>query len=120
MGEYLPLFRGEEGSVSFSTTTAVTGGQPVEVGTADWSVAPAAAASVKVVGIAGHDAAVGDKVAVEVGRPIHEIVASGAIARGAKIEAAGSGKGRTATTGMAFGLALATVADGALVPYIQL
>lgn len=119
MVEYLPLFR-PASTLTFSVTTAVTGGQPVEVGAADWSVAPAGAASLKVVGIAAHDAAVGDKVTVEVNRPVHEVLASGAVARGAKVEAAGTGKVRTATTGQAIGLALASAADGAPVPFMQL
>lgn len=118
MGQYLPLYRAGE-VVTFAVTTAVTGGQPVEVGTADMSVAPAGAASVKVVGVAGHDAAIGDDVVVEVNAVIHELVASGAIARGAFLETAGAGKVRTATTGTKAYLALATVADGALVPAIQ-
>ena len=66
MAQYLPLFRPGQ-TVTFDVTTAVTGGQPVEVGAADRSVAPAAAGTNKYVGIAGHDAAVGDTVTVEVG-----------------------------------------------------
>lgn len=119
MGEYLPLHRPGE-VVTFDVTAAVTGGQAVEVGSADWAVAPAAAASAKYVGIAAHDAAVGDKLAVEVGKPIHELVASGAIARGAKVETAAAGKVRTLASGTAVGLALAAAADGANVPILQL
>ena len=63
MADYLPLFRPGH-TVTFNVTAAVTGGQPVEVGTADWAVQPAAADSTTVVGVAGHDAAVGDKVTV--------------------------------------------------------
>lgn len=118
MGQYLPLFRPGQ-TVTFDVTTAVTGGQPVEVGSADRSVAPAAAGSNKYVGIAGHDAAVGDKVTVEVGKPVHELVASGAIARGAKLETAGAGKVRTLTTGTNIGLALTAAADGAAVQVLQ-
>ncbi|POH58913.1 capsid cement protein [Arthrobacter glacialis] len=111
MGQYLPAFRPGD-TVTFDVTTAVTGGHPVQVGTADRSVAPAAAASVTYVGVAGHDAAIGDKVTVEVGKSIHLLVALGAVARGAKVEAAGAGKIRTATTGTAIGLALTSAADG--------
>lgn len=116
--QYLPLFRPGD-TVTFDVTTAVTGGQPVEVGSADMSVAPAAALSAKYVGIPGHDAAVGDKVTVEVGKPIHEVVASGAVTRGARLEAAGAGKVRTLTTGEAIFLALSSAADGATVAAIQ-
>lgn len=118
MPQYLPLFRPGQ-TVTFDVTAAVTGGHPVEVGTADLSVAPAAAASTSVVGIAGHDAAVGDKVTVELGNPVHELVASGAVARGTKVEAAGGGRVRTATTGDVIGLALTSAADGATVQVLQ-
>ena len=46
MAQYLPLFRPGQ-TVTFDVTTAVTGGQPVEVGAADRSVAPAAAGTNK-------------------------------------------------------------------------
>lgn len=118
MAQYLPLFRPGQ-TVTFDVTTAVTGGTPVEVGTADRSVAPAAAASNKYVGIAGHDAAVGDKVTVEVGNPIHLLIASGAVTRGAKLETAGTGKVRTLTTGTNVGVALTSAADGAAVQVLQ-
>ncbi len=118
MAQYLPVFRPGE-TVTFDVTAAVTGGHPVQVGTADRSVAPADAASTTYVGIAGHDAAVGDKVTVEVGKPIHLLLASGAVARGTKVEAAGGGKVRTATTGTELGLALTTAADGAPVQVLQ-
>ena len=118
MPQYLPLFRPGD-TVTFSVTTAVTGGQPVEVGTADFSVAPAAAGSDSYVGVAGHDAAVGDLVTVEVGKPIHELRALGAVARGDLLEAAGAGAVRTATTGRAIFLALTSAADGAPVQAVQ-
>lgn len=118
MAQYLPLFRPGQ-TVTFDVTTAVTGGTPVEVGTADRSVAPAAAASTKYVGIAGHDAAVGDKVTVEVGNPIHLMTASGPVTRGAELETAGVGRVRTRTTGTKIGLALTSAADGAAVQVLQ-
>jgi len=116
---YLPLFRPGQ-TVTFGVTTAVAGGDVVEVGSADMSVAPAAAASAKVVGVAGHDAAVGDKVTVEVGKPIHELTASGAITRGQRLEAAGAGAVRTLAAGVALFVALTSAADGATVRAIQL
>ena len=116
---YLPLFRPGD-TVTFNVTTAVTAGQAVEVGTADMSVAPAAAASAKYVGVAGHDAAVGDKLTVEIGKPIHELKASGAITRGQKLETAAAGAVRTVSTGAPVFLALTSTADGALVRAIQL
>lgn len=116
---YLPLFRPGQ-VVTFAVTAAVTAGQAVELGGSDWSVAPAAAASTKYVGIAGHSAAVGDKVAVEVNKVIHELKAVGAITRGQKLEAAAAGGVRTLASGTALFLALASAVDGAPVPVIQL
>ena len=115
MPNYLPAFRPGD-TVTFDVTTAVIGGRYVEVGSADRSVAPAGAASAKVVGIAGHDAAVGEKVTVEVGKPIDLVPCSAAIARGATVEAAAAGKVQTATTGQKTGVALnATTAADQLV-----
>lgn len=119
MGQYLPLFRPGD-TVTFTATAAVTGGQPVEVSTADRGVAPAAAASAKYVGVAGHDAATGETVTIEIGKPIHELTASGAVTRGQKLEAAGSGKVRTLAAGAAIFLALSSAADGAAVQALQL
>lgn len=119
MASYLPLFRPGD-TVTFGVTAAVVGGQVVEVGTADSAVAPAAAGSAKVVGVAGHDAAIGDKVTVEVGKPIHELTASGAITRGQKLETAAAGAVRTVSTGDAVYLAITSAADGAPVRAIQL
>lgn len=116
---YLPLFRPGQ-TVTFGVSTAVTAGQVVEVGAVDFSVAPAAAASAKVVGVAGHDAAVGDKLTVEVGKPIHELKAAGAITRGQKLEAAASGSVRTLAAGAAIFLALTSAVDGAPVKALQL
>ena len=115
MGQYLPAFRPGD-TVTFDVTTAVIGGRYVELGSADRSVAPAGAVSAKVIGVAGHDAAVGEKVTVEVGKPIDLVPCAAAIARGAKVEAAAAGKAQTATTGQVLGLALnATTAADQLV-----
>ena len=116
---YLPLFRPGD-TVTFGVTADVLAGQVVEVGTADSSVAPAAAGSAKVVGVAGHDAKIGDKVTVEVGKPIHELKASGAITRGQKLEAAAAGAVRTVSAGPAVFLAITSATDGATVRAIQL
>ncbi|MGD9607395.1 MAG: DUF2190 family protein [Leucobacter sp.] len=116
---YLPIHRPGD-TVTFNVTTAVTAGQVVQVGSTDMSVAPAAAKSTSVVGVAGHDAAIGDKLTVEVGKPIHELKASGAIARGARVETAAAGAVRTITDGSVFGIALTTAADGAAVRVLQL
>ena len=114
MAQYLPLFRPGQ-TITFDATSDVVGGTPVQVGSADRSVAPAAAASTSYVGVAGHDAAAGEKVTVELGRPVHLLTAAGAIARGAQVEAAGNGRVQTATTGTVIGTALTAAADGAAV-----
>ena len=115
MGQYLPAFRPGE-TVTFDVSADVTGGRYVEVGSADRAVAPAGAASVKVVGVAGHDAKVGDKVTVEISKPIDLVPCAAAVARGAKVEAATGGKVQTVTTGQGVGLALnATTAADQLV-----
>lgn len=119
MGQYLPLFRPGQ-TVSFNVTAPVTGGQLVQVGATDRSVAPAVAASTSVVGVAGHDAAIGDKVTVEVGKPVHELTASGAVTRGQRVETAANGRVRTLAAGSAYGIALTSAADGAAVQVIQL
>jgi len=119
MAQYLPKFRPGD-TVTFDVTADITGGQPVEVGAADMSVAPAAAASAKYVGVPGHDAKIGDKVTIEVGKPIHELTAVGAITRGQRLELAGSGGVRTLASGTAAFLALSSAANGAAVTAIQL
>ena len=78
MAQYLPLFRPGQ-TVTFDATSDVTGGRAVQVGSADRSVAPAAAGSTSYVGIAGHDAAAGEKVTVEIGGPVHLLTASGTV-----------------------------------------
>ena len=68
------------------------------------------------VGVAAHDAKVGDKVTVEIPKPIDLVPCAAAVARGAKVEAAASGKVQTVTTGQVVGLALnATTAADQLV-----
>ncbi|TDX78716.1 uncharacterized protein DUF2190 [Rathayibacter sp. PhB151] len=117
--DYLPLYRPGQ-TVTFAVTTAVTAGQAVEVGATDFSVAPAAAASSKYVGVAGHAAAVGDKVTVEIGKVIHELTATGAVTRGQRLELAAAGRVRTLAAGTAVFLALTSAADGAPVKALQL
>jgi predicted RecA/RadA family phage recombinase len=116
---YLPLYRPGD-TVTFTASAALTAGQVVEVGATDWSVAPAADASAKVVGVAGHDAKLGDKVTIELGKPIHELKAVGVITRGQKLEAAAAGSVRTLAAGAAIFLAVASATDGAAVAAIQL
>lgn len=118
MPNYLPLFRPGD-TVTFSVTTAVKAGEPVEVGTADRSVAPATAGSVKYVGVPGHDAAVGDLVTIEIGKPIHLLTAVGAaVTRGALLEVTAGGV-RAGITAPKF-VALTSAAEDAKVEALQL
>lgn len=101
MADYTPLFK-PGAAVTFHVSAAVTGGQLVEV-TGDRAVGPSGAASTKVVGVAGFDAAVGEDVTVYSGG-IQLPTAGGAIAVGDRVEAAANGQvvtGSTAPVGTA-------------------
>ena len=117
MSDYLPLYRPGD-TLTFGVTAEVTGGAPVDL-SGDWAVKPAAADSTTVVGIAGHDAGIGDKVTVEVGAAVHELTASAAVTVGDHLAPAGSGKVKTAASGGLW-LALASAAADAAVPALKL
>lgn len=108
MADYLPLFNPGT-AVTFTASADVTGGRLVEI-TGDRTVAHAAAASTKVAGVAGFDAAEGELVTVYSGG-VQRPIAAGAIAAGDRVAAAADGKVATAETGT-FGVALAAAADG--------
>ena len=102
MTEYLPKFKPGQ-TVTFTATAAIAGGQLVEV-SGDRSVAPAGAASTKVVGVAGFDAESGDLVTVHIGGVQHIASTAAVIAAGAVVQAAAGGKivaGTTAPIGIA-------------------
>lgn len=111
MSDHLLKFKPGQ-AVTFTATTALTGGQVVEV-TGNRSVGVAGAASTKAIGTAAHDVAVGDSVIVHLNGPVDTVTSAAAIAAGAAVEAAAAGKAQTATTGRVFGIALsaATAAD---------
>lgn len=115
--QYMPAFMPGD-HVTFTATTAVTAGRYVELGSADRSVAPAAAVSLKVVGVAVHDAAVGESVTVAIGKPIHLVPCAAAITRGARVETAAAGKVQTRTTGQDIGLALNTTSAADQLVYV--
>lgn len=93
--------------VSFKTSAAVAEGDVVEI-TGDMTVAPAAADSVKVVGVAMQTAsAANDVIAVQLLGFVFRLKAAGAIAAGDQLQAAGAGAVRTrpaftATIGAAY------------------
>lgn len=95
MADYLPKFKPGQ-AVTFVTTADVIGGRLVAASTTTRSCAPAAADSGKVLGVAATDAVSGDNVGVYL-RPtgIQQLVASGAIALGAKVVADTGGKVQT-------------------------
>ena len=112
MADHLPMFKPGQ-DVTFTATTAITGGQVVEV-TGDRKVGvPAAAASTKTIGTAGQDAAINDLLAVHLAGPVDTMTSAAAIAAGADVENAAAGKVQTRTTGRSLGVALnaATAAD---------
>ncbi|MBN7792423.1 DUF2190 family protein [Microbacterium esteraromaticum] len=112
MADYLPKFKPGQAVTLTAGATAVVGGRLVEVSTAS-AVIPATADSAKVVGVAGFDAATGESVTVYT-RPsgVHRLVASAAIAVGAKVIAAADGKVATIGAGTnPVGIALTAATD---------
>lgn len=123
MADYLPVF---QGVLPFTATASATvvGGQVLEV-TTTGAVGPAAAGSVKAVGVAGHDAAAGAKVTVHpiVGN-VHETVSTAGSAAGDCLVTAAAGAvatsaaGAAATAGTDIGVALTTATAGNKVRWI--
>ena len=112
MGDHLLKFKPGQ-SVTFTASTAIVGGNVVEV-TGDRTVGvPAAATSAKSIGSAAHDAAINDSVIVHLSGPVDTFISAAAIVAGANVENATVGKVQTATTGriLGFTLTAATAAD---------
>ena len=112
MSDYLPKFKPGQG-VTFTASADITGGRLVEV-SGNRTVAHAGADSAKVVGVAGFDAKAGERVTVFTrAGGVHALTASGAIAAGANVSPAASGKAQTeGATENTIGLALeAATAD---------
>lgn len=104
MTAYLPKFKPGQ-AVTFTASADVVGGRIVEV-TGDRQVAHAAAASGKVVGVAGFDVASGDSVTVFSGG-VQRLTAASAIAAGDRVAAAATGKAAPVTASEpALGIAL--------------
>lgn len=110
MAEHLVRFPAGS-NITFTATTVLTGGQLVEV-TGDRKIGVSGALSTKVVGSASQDAAVGDRIAIQVSRRVDDLVAAGAVAAGAQVEAAADGQVQTHTTGDVIGVALTAAAAG--------
>lgn len=91
MADYTPIYTGGVTPMTLTTSAAVTGGQVLEV-SASGTVAPAAANSVKFVGVAAHDAASGARVTVwPIDNCVHEFTSSGAITAGAGVKCGAAG-----------------------------
>lgn len=113
MAEYVPVFTPGK-SRPRTASAKVTGGQLVEVSGND-TVAPAAADSTGVVGVAGFDAAANDRVTIYSGG-VQRPTASGAVTAGDLVAAAADGKVATTTdAALAVGVAETDGADGATV-----
>ena len=109
-------------NITGKATAGITGGRLVKVSATKPTDGPTpvatAGAGEVVFGVAGHDAAIGDKVTVEISKPIDLIPCAAAVARGAKVEAAAAGKVQTATTGQVLGLALNTTTAADQLVYV--
>ena len=112
MADYLPKFTAGK-ALTFNASADVIGGRLVAI-TGTRTVGPAGADVATVVGVAGFDAVTGEAVTVYT-RPtgVQQLVASGAIAAGAKVISATAGKVATQGTGVnPIGIALeAATAD---------
>lgn len=94
MADYLPKFKPGE-AVTFTASADVIGGRLVAV-TGPRTVGPAGADSAAVVGVASVDAVSGETLTVFTrAGGVHRLTASGAIAAGAKVSSAATGKIQT-------------------------
>ncbi len=85
---------------SFTATTALTGGDLVEVTAANSVGKVGTLASLKFVGVANNDAAIGGKVTVTLQHPIHESLADGSIAAGDQLTTTNTGGRQVKTLGV--------------------
>lgn len=94
MGHYVPKFT-PGAAITLQASAAIVGGRLVEVSGAG-TVATGADDSAKIVGVAGFDAASGEKLTVyPKSGGVHSVVAAGAITAGAKVAAAADGEVQT-------------------------
>ena len=116
MAEYVPLHIPGK-AITRTASAAITGGQLVRV-SGSGTVAPTSAASADWLGVAANDCASGDQVSIYL-EGVQRLVASGAITAGATVEGAAAGAVAAHTNGTndinVVGLALTTVANGAIV-----
>lgn len=117
MNDCIPFFR-PGADLTGTPTAAVVGKRFVALSgnkqtDGTYSIAPAAAGG-RVLGVAAWDGAIGSKVSVISGSGfIVPVTADGAIAAGAEVEVGTAGKAATKGTGVAVGVCMTAVADGA-------
>lgn len=112
MPEYLPLYDDEP---VYTASAALTGGQLLEV-TGTGSVGPAAAASVKWVGVAAFDCGAGDRITIFTGG-VQRLTAASAVTAGDVVAAGAAGTVAPIGAGSfasQVGIALTTAAAGAV------
>lgn len=116
MSDYSPIFSGQPPYTSTASAT-ITGGQLLEA-TTTGKVGPAAAGSVKVVGVAAFDAAANALVTIHRGG-VQELTAPAGVTVGQTLKAAAAGTVATWVSGtdaadLIVGRALTTAGTGAL------
>lgn len=133
MSDYTPRFTPGQ-VITMTTSGAVTGGDILVV-SGNGTVAKASTlANISYVGVAGHDAASGAKVAVHTCSPVHKSIADGAITAGDLITSTNTANRQVKTLAAAgaayvqaeanasravIGVALTTAADNATVQWLQ-
>lgn len=118
MADYLPYIQGVPPFSGVTASAVITGGQIVE-STGVNTIGPAAADSVKVLGVAAHDAAIGAGVTVHpIQGNVHETVSTAGSTAGDRMVAAAAGAIKTvaaataAAAGTDLGVAVNTATAG--------
>jgi hypothetical protein len=124
MADYTPVYTGDIAPFTVTASAAVVGGTLVETSTTG-NVATAGAASVKVVGVAAHDAATGQRLSVwPLPGLMHEIVHTAGGTVGDVMTAAANGlmastaAGTAAAAGTDLGVAVTTAGAAAKIRFI--
>lgn len=113
MGDYGPVFPAGKKPRTYTAGATITGGQLLELTTAETVQPSSAAVSVDVVGVAAHDAASGALVTVwPLAGVTHEITASAAVAVGDNLAPAAAGKAAPIGAG-AFGVLIGVATTAA-------
>jgi predicted RecA/RadA family phage recombinase len=111
MGNYSPRHKPGK-DLTYAATTDITAGQCVEVTGNYMAGVPAAAGTLKFLGVAVFDVKAGDRVNVTSGG-VQVLVADGPIAAGDHVQVSTQGRVKTATDATTIGTALTAAASGA-------